>query len=348
MSPIPKWQGLAASLVGIALLLAVGIVGTQQFQGTALAMRLRISPSESGGIRIAVIGDYGDNSQAEADVAALVRSWQPDLVVTTGDNNYPSGAADTIDDNIGQYYHEFIAPYQGQHGEGADVNRFFPTLGNHDWDTRDATTRLPQPYLDYFTLPQGPGEERYYDLIWGPVHIFALDSDYREPDGNTVDSVQADWLQRQMQDSTVPWKLVFTHEPPYSSGWHGSSPHMRWPYEAWGATAVLAGHDHTYERVLVDGFPYFVNGTGGSSRYWFLSTVAGSQVRYNEDSGAMMIEADSRQITFRFVTRTGLEIDRYTIVAGGEVQPKGLTSRSVSTSPPRPEPLRRPSQRRVR
>ena len=263
-------------------------------------------------VRIAVIGDYGDDSQTEADVAALVRSWKPDFVVTTGDNNYPSGAAGTIDSAVGRHYHEFIAPYLGIYGSGADTNRFFPTLGNHDWDATTRATRLPQPYLNYFELP---GNERYYDVAWGPVHIFAVDSDYREPDGSSSDSIQANWLRWRLAASTAPWKLVLMHEPPYSSGLHGSSTRLRWPYQAWGANAVLSGHDHTYERVVLDGFPYIVNGLGGSSRTWFVVPIPGSQVRYNADSGAMLIEASRERITFKFVSRKGQVIDKYTLTA---------------------------------
>lgn len=263
--------------------------------------------------RIAVIGDYGDASRAAADVAALVRSWNPDIVVTTGDNNYPNGAAETIDGNVGRLYHEFISPYLGQYGAGSDVNRFFPTLGNHDWNARQRAGEPPQPYIDYFTLPDGPGQERYYDVVWGPVHIFALDSDYRERDGTETGSAQWLWLRQRLAESTAPWKLVFTHEPPYSSGRHGSTVRLRWPFQAWGATAVISGHDHTYERLEIDGFPYFVNGLGGSSRYWFLFPMADSQVRYNDDSGAMLIEATLQRIVFRFVTRGGQEIDSYAI-----------------------------------
>ncbi len=87
---------------------------------------------------------------------------------------------------------------------------FFPTLGNHDWYTNDA-----QPYLDYFTLP---GNERYYDFVWGPVHFFALDSDEHEPDGVNAGSAQAAWLQQGLAASTSPWNIVYTHYPPYSSG----------------------------------------------------------------------------------------------------------------------------------
>lgn len=256
-------------------------------------------------VRFAVIGDYGSGDAAEADVAALVHSWQPDIILTVGDNNYPFGAADTIDDHIGQFYHDYIFPYTGKYGSGADENRFFPVLGNHDWYTPHA-----QPYLDYFTLP---GNERYYDFIWGPVHFFALDSLEDEPDGVTVASVQAAWLEEKMTTSTSPWQVVYFHTPPYSSGHHGSSPWMRWPFAAWGADAVLTGHNHSYERLLVDGIPHFVNGLGGGAIYEFGEPIPELQFRYNSDYGAMLVQATDTEMQFTFYTRTGALIDTYVV-----------------------------------
>src|SRR4051812_29681044 len=148
--------------------------------------RLPRAQAQTSSVRFAVIGDYGLAGPAEADVAALVKSWSPEFIVTTGDNNYDKGGAATIDANVGQYYHDFIYPYLGAYGNGADRNRFFPILGNHDWYTAGAL-----PYLNYFTLP---GNERYYDMVWGPVHVFALDSDQHEPDGVTPNSLQGNWL----------------------------------------------------------------------------------------------------------------------------------------------------------
>ncbi|MBI3962680.1 MAG: metallophosphoesterase [Deinococcus sp.] len=252
------------------------------------------------------MGDYGWAGQNELDVANLVKSWNPDFILTVGDNNYPAGAAETIDTNIGQYYHDFIFPYLGSLGTGSNTNRFFPALGNHDWDTSGAT-----PYLEYFTLP---GNERYYDSTWGPVHFFALDSDPREPDGTESTSLQAQWLQEQLAASTACWNLVYMHHPPYSSGSrHGSNTWMQWPFQAWGADAVLAGHDHVYERIVLNGFPYLVNGLGGVSIYTFADPVPGSQVRYNEDFGAMLVEAGNSSITFQFIARTGAVIDTYNL-----------------------------------
>ena len=322
MKPVHTWGGSkligtrrAAPPAAVLVTLMIVAVMTAACQlpyvqrpfarGPQVALPARTA--ESGVTRLAVIGDFGMDNQAEADVAALVASWQPDAVITVGDNNYPDGAEATIDDNIGKHYHEFIYPYQGSHGAGATSNRFFPTLGNHDWRTAPGTPPLPAPYLDYFTLP---GNERYYDVVVGPVHIFAVDSDPHEPDGIESTSVQADWLRGAIAGSTAPWRLVFMHHPPYSSSsTHGSTPELQWPYAAWGANAVLAGHDHTYERIERDGILYFVNGIGGAALYPIGTPVEGSQVRYNADYGAMLIEATSDLITYRQIDRTGAQID---------------------------------------
>lgn len=259
----------------------------------------------SRSVHFAVVGDYGNAGQSEADVANLIHSWNPDFIITTGDNNYPEGEASTIDSNVGQYYHDFIYPYAGSYGPGAIVNRFFPALGFHDWVTAGA-----QPYLDYFTLPHN---ERYYTFTWGPVQIFTLDSNPEEPDGITSDSIQAHWLQTQLRSSMARWKLISVYHPPFSSGTHGSVPALQWPFRTWGATAVLSGHDHTYERIVRDGMTYFVNGLGGTGTYEFQTPVRGSQVRYSDDFGAMLVQADDTHIVFHFISRSGAVIDTYSL-----------------------------------
>lgn len=259
-------------------------------------------------VHFAIIGDYGFAGEPEADVASLVKKWKPDFIITTGDNNYEHGTDSTIDRNIGQYYHEFISPYRGTFGPGDTTNRFFPCLGNHDWKTPGA-----EPYFKYFTLP---GNERYYDFVRGPVHFFAIDSDENEPDGITRLSTQARWLKNKLSESQESWKLVYFHHPPYSSGPHGNSRKLQWPFRKWGATAVIGGHDHTYERLIVDGLPYFVDGLGGRSAYEIGKIVRGSRVRYDRDFGAMDVKADASRIEFRFFTRKDSLVDTYIIMAG--------------------------------
>lgn len=285
------------NLILASIFLLVSILSTQS-QGS-ISHAAAADP-----IRFAAIGDFGDAGVDEAAVASLVDGWNPDFIITLGDNNYEGGKASTIDQNIGQYYHSYIYPYTGSYGAGATTNRFFPSLGNHDWLAANA-----QPYLDYFTLP---GNERYYDYVEGPVHFFVIDSDEHELDGRTSGSKQAVWLKSKLADSNSPWNVVYFHHPPYSSSnAHGSNPALQWNFQAWGADIVLSGHDHGYERIVRYGFPYIINGLGGAPIYKFGTPVAGSQVRYNAKHGAMLIEADDIKMTLSFYNVSGSLIDRY-------------------------------------
>jgi tartrate-resistant acid phosphatase type 5 len=267
-------------------------------------------PAQS--VRFAVIGDYGADSTPELDVSALVRSWNPDFVITVGDNNYETGSAATIDTNIGKYYHDYIYNYSGSYGLGSLSRRFLPSLGNHDWGNANQNPTGAAPYIAYFDLP---GNERYYEFRMDPVHLFAVDSDANEPDGNSSSSVQANWLRAALASSTAPWKLVYFHHPPYSSGEHGSNAYMRWPFSSWGVSAVLSGHDHDYERLSVNGLPYFVVGSGGKSLYAFVNVLSESRSRYNADYGAMLVDATAERITFQFYNRAGTQIDGYTLTS---------------------------------
>ena len=277
------------------------------FSGLAfISLPARAFAQASPTARFAVIGDYGFAGQPEADVATLVSSWNPDFVVTTGDNNYEDGLAATIDQNIGQYYHQYIFPYTGAYGAGDTVNRFFPSLGNHDWKSPGA-----QPYLNYFALP---GNERYYDFVAGNVQFFCIDSDTLEPDGTSSSSIQAQWLQNRLSISSARWRIVIFHHPPYTSGTtHGSTTRMRWPFQEWGATTVLCGHEHIYERIEINKLLYIVNGLGGKSLYPLGAPIAGSEYRYNSNYGAQLVTAYEDSIVFAFYNRAGTLIDHYTI-----------------------------------
>ncbi len=291
--------------IGLALLCVFSANHYQPVQAEFLPHSIENnSPAaQAGTTTFAVIGDYGNASQSEADVAVLVKSWNPDFIVTVGDNNYPNGATSSIDENIGQYYHEYIFPYKGKYGAGADVRRFFPALGNHDWGNNG-----PKPYYNYFSFYN---EKGYYDFTQGSVHFFILDSDPKEPDGTSATSKQAKWLKSGLAASTAPFNIVVLHHAPYSSGDHGSNVYMQWPYKDWGADAVLAGHDHIYERLMVNNLPYFVNGIGGAELYGYGTILPESQVRFNQDFGAMRVEAGSTSIKFQAYTRSGVLIDEY-------------------------------------
>src|SRR5438105_2912302 len=94
----PRWLPLVRRLCLLAVILA--------------AFGLTPAAAQSAS-HFAAIGDYGLAGQTEADVSALVHGWNPDFIITVGDNNYPTGQASTMDANVGQYYQDFIYPYKG-------------------------------------------------------------------------------------------------------------------------------------------------------------------------------------------------------------------------------------------
>jgi len=282
-------------------------------------------------IKFAVIGDFGGATQGSADVAKMIKNWKPDFVITLGDNHYDGD--NTLDEGVGQFYCDFLKDAgSGQYCDGGNAakNSFFPSIGNHD-DIGD--------YVDYFTLPgsdftNSSDNERYYDYVWGSIHFFVINSD-DEPDGTSSDSKQAQWLKSQLSNSTSKWNLVYFHHAPYSSGSHGSNSYMQWPFEDWGADAVLSGHDHDYERLQIGGIPYFVNGLGGNHIYSFDTILPQSKVRYNDDFGAMLVEADDNSITYKFIAVDGTEVDSFTYPSSSATAtPTSVPPTSTPTSVP--------------
>lgn len=273
---------------------------------------------------MAVIGDYGGGTYGQQQVADLVDTWDVDFITTTGDNVYSADAAvpfQALDKKVGKYYHEYIYPYTGNFGNGSptQTNRFFPALGNHDWGDPGVPllncsgNSCSGAWANYFNLP---GNERYYDVRQGNLHLFVIDDYYKEPDGNKANSVQGRWLQNALAASDAEWKIVVNHFPPYSSA--GSSQRIQWPFAEWGADVLLSGHHHVFERIQKGSMLYFVNGLGGQGKGKISGpAISGSKKRYNAEYGAMRLTADDAQLKIDFVNVKGAVIDSTTMQANG-------------------------------
>ncbi|MFK7807801.1 MAG: metallophosphoesterase, partial [Saprospiraceae bacterium] len=163
------------------------------------------------------------------------------------------------------------------------------------------------PYLLYFTLP---GNERYYTYTKGPVQFFVIDSTPDDDDLLCCDSEQSIWLKSELANSDATFKIVYFHHAPYSTGDHGSDEDMQWPFEEWGAHAVLTGHEHIYQRIYRKDNPdfmYIVCGVSGKS-----DEDCGKEDLEDEDDfeviciddvhGAMKILVTEEKMTFQFWT----------------------------------------------
>jgi hypothetical protein len=287
--------------------------------------------------RFASIGDFGlADAGCETGVARLLRQLESqfgafDFVFTTGDNNYWDGRCETFESNVGQFFSRFsslneTAPQpqcddptpanvegvarrvasSGQRkprgparvGEPG-VGRFFPTIGNHDYDVfRNYSFALP--YLQFFPglgrLANSGAFGQYYSARpVDAIEIFSLNSNWGTSWASEFEhelhAEQVTWLREALHTSNAPFKLVFFHHPPYTPARHDApAAWMNLAFGRWGASAVFAGHEHSYERIERD-VPYIINGLGGHPYLYDIHncvTEAGSKVRYNAYHGAML------------------------------------------------------------
>jgi predicted phosphodiesterase len=249
----------------------------------------------------AQIGDFGDAGEAEKRVSDLVKSWNPDFIISAGDGNYSNGKYSTLRENIIQYYGDYIFNYDAPlayrcNGKAFEegMNRFFPTPGNHDVYGIAGLA----PYFDFFTLP---GNESNYKFTWGPVSFFSL---------NTVEgdlTEQRLWLENQLGISQSPFNIVFFHHSPYSSGSHGNHEALQWDYFSMGVDVILTGHDHLYENIEKkgeEGTYYLTNGLGGRAlaacNVYPLPGDLFTAFCYGGDYGAVKATATNEKLILEF------------------------------------------------
>jgi hypothetical protein len=197
-----------------------------------------------------VYGDTRSDPMAHARVvSAAVSTCHPTFVLGTGDVVSSGSAGQSI------WTKQFFKPADPLLRE----TWFAVTRGNHE--------NANPLFLLYFEGPVSFQTEGYYSFDWGPVHVVTLNtnSDY-EPG-----SKQYRFLKRDLAGTSRPFKVFFGHHPAYSSGSHGSTKKMQdylQPlFEENGVQLVFAGHDHTYERTIINGITYVVSGGGGAPLY---------------------------------------------------------------------------------
>ncbi len=273
------------------------------------------APAGDSAVSFVVVGDFGTGEETSQWVADMVLGWEPDFIVTTGDN---IGTADVTvgsaawKQHVGDLYGSYIlGTTDDRHPEQTSgEQRFFPTVGNHD---SDGTWGEIPGYLDYFhddpagdRLPSGVHEAgaSYYDFEIAGIHFFAVDSEHAVDQGDDAWLLaQQAWLRDGLAASTADFNFVYFHHPPYSSfPLDTDSVVMRWPFAEWGADAVFGGHRHFYERLLVDDLPYIISGLGGRPIYPTIGVLPESIVRYTEAYGALLVTVDAGLATMEFLS----------------------------------------------
>lgn len=278
------------------------------------AQALPNGPAPAGVFRFVALGDTGTGKKAQFEVAERLADFHAkrpyDTVLMLGDNIYQSGKAADLEK-------KFAQPYAPLLKEGV---KFYPVLGNHDVrQGRDA-----QVHYALFNM----GGQSYYSFVKGSaseenlVAFFALDS-------TVVNEAQLRWLEQALTATTARWKIVYLHHPLYSSGKaHGSDTKLRVQLEPLlvrhHVTAVLAGHEHFYERIVPQqGIYHFISGAGGQLRRGDLRRNTSLTAAGNDQVNSFMFfEVQHERIQF------------WAIGASGEVLDQGsITQVSLKASP---------------
>ena len=175
----------------------------------------------------------------------LTARWPDAPILALGDLVYSSGKPVEFSDC-------FDPIWKGNRG------RTLPTPGNHEYNSPEAFG-----YYQYWGTRAGPDDRGFYAVHHGNWLILSLNSETEAGPG----SPQAEWLAGTLAASPEACVLAFYHRPAHSlqarDGRENAVALFRRLEQA-GASVVLNGHNHFYERTLplgADGEPDMQNGT---------------------------------------------------------------------------------------
>jgi 3',5'-cyclic AMP phosphodiesterase CpdA len=150
---------------------------------------------------------------------------------------------------------------------------YFLTVGNHD-----AHSKVPGSEQIYTQQVDLPGNELYYSFVAGNSLFVVLDSSLDDQE-KKITGKQYAWLEGILANAAQKHKFVFVHHPLYTvkgKGKHAGNSLDRYPVERDRLQAlfvkhhvelVFTGHEHLYERKLVDRITHVISGGGGAPLY---------------------------------------------------------------------------------
>jgi hypothetical protein len=299
---------------------AVALVATAALTGMTGPLTRPVSAAAPDGVVFTAAGDI-DGCHAGKDTAELVEKTAGP-VATIGDNAYPDGSAG-----------DYSKCYDPTWGEFRD--RTHPIPGNHDYDASKAT-----PYYQYFGAAAGAPGSGWYSYDVGSWHLVALNSNCDDVDCGQ----EAGWLDTDLAAHPAACILAYWHHPRFTSGTSGGDTAVGAFWKvlyAHGATLVLNGHDHDYERFAPQdpsghadpnrGIREIIVGTGGATLGSFAGDAPNSEVRNNGTYGVLELTLRSGAYDWRFVPVAG---SKFTDSGTGPCQ--GTAPASPPAAPPAP------------
>jgi acid phosphatase type 7 len=246
-------------------------------------------------VRFLAFGDSGGGGTDQKALYDQMFDVPHQLMIHTGDIAYDNGELSEFESNVFGIYQDLFRNIP-----------FYPAAGNHEYNHSSTAA----PFRSVFSLPGGEdNNQKWYSFDWGRVHFAALDTEASY-------ATQAEWLDADLAASTLPWKIVYLHRPPYSNGEHGSDTSLRTALapvlEKHHVQLVLAGHDHNYERVLPQNGTYYVV-TGGGGKGTRAVGTSSFTAFAAEVIHFVYGEVTETELTLHAIDATGTEFDSVVI-----------------------------------
>jgi hypothetical protein len=291
--------------------------------------------------KFATFGDYGAATVNEAAVATLVKSWNPDFIVSLGDNNYlPVTTMANWETAVGNYYGDYIlGRTDGLYPkQTATEQRFFALIGNHDYGTGSGlgiAAAILNGNNSYFRayfidnasggaprLPISTGRADstgiYYEFVKGSCHFFMIDSNQTLTNPDFLTETQ-NWLTTRIAASTSRWKILACHHSSYgTSNNYNTTAQMTWVASVPGIDVVLQAHAHVYERMQVNQTTILNVGTGGTSLYSFGANPIPEDRFRSANYGAVLASASDNGLKFQYIPTNPNSSPTDTVVLGSE------------------------------
>jgi predicted phosphodiesterase len=269
-----------------------------------------VSPPDppKGAFRFLVIGDTRTNVAEWLEVASAAVESGAQLVVHLGDMV-----------TLGTRDWEWDAQFWQPGRVLLETMPIYPVIGNHE-----ANAPL---YDELFFGPAEDGGARNWAQELGGVQLIGIDGAQDWSSG----SDNAGWLEETLSRSDARFTLLITHYPGWSSAPHGrlgddGRPRERPAREtretvipllvAHGATAIIAGHDHVYERSELPGDLSAVTCGGGGAGLYRKVEDAARQNPYSRVFSSVhhycVFEVDSATMAMRALTAEGELLDSRT------------------------------------
>lgn len=202
--------------------------------------------SSKGPWTFIALGDARNNPKIWGCITAEAMKFKPDFVMHSGDIIGNGNDYEAWDKEFSKPAEEFLATVP-----------CFYTFGNHE----NNVTML----YDFFGFPQD--DRSSYTQVIGPLQLFALNrfENWGKDSANLVR------MEKELAESKASFIFAFTHPPAWSSGSHGNDSlgkDIHFPiFEKYGVTALIAGHDHCYERSEPGKTTMLIAGGAGARLY---------------------------------------------------------------------------------